>query len=325
LQMATHPDGQESVIAGRVHGELAQVYYEWNTLESAAEQVHRCIALCRQWGNLDQQAVGFVVLARLEQAQGHPSAALEAMYDAEKLASEHHLLPRYSSWVDSALARLWIAQGHLEKASGFVRERDITAVGEIPYLLEPEYLVLVRLLVAQGDDDTAMGVCQRLLQQAEAAKRMGRVIEVLILQALIFQDRKQLEQAVAVLKQALSLARPEGYIRTFLDEGEPMLKLLHLARSRQIEPDYAAALLAAFGEAGGAAPGVRQALIEPLSRRELEVLKLIEAGCSNQEIADKLVISIATVKRHISNIYIKLGVQSRTQAVSMGRELRLFG
>ena len=152
---------------------------------------------------------------------------------------------------------------------------------------------------------------------------MGRIIEVLFLQALIFLGKRNIDQALTTLERALSLARPEGYIRTFLDEGEPLVKLLHLARSRRIEMEYATELLSAMGEdAGQFLP--TQTLVEPLSRRELEVLQLIEAGCTNLEIAEKLVISIATVKRHISNIYIKLGAQSRTQAVSLGKELGLF-
>jgi LuxR family maltose regulon positive regulatory protein len=179
------------------------------------------------------------------------------------------------------------------------------------------------LLLARRDFNAAITLSQRLLQQAVDAKRMRRVIEVLVLQALIFQTKKETDQALTVLQRALSLARTEGYIRTFLDEGEPMAKLLHLARARQIETEYAAALLSAMGEATGTPGDSAQTLVGSLSRREVEVLKLIEAGCSNQEIASKLFISTATVKRHISNIYAKLGVQSRTQAVSIGRELGL--
>jgi LuxR family maltose regulon positive regulatory protein len=150
------------------------------------------------------------------------------------------------------------------------------------------------------------------------------VIEVLVLQALLFQAQKDIAQALANLERALSLARPEGYVRTFLDEGEPMAKLLHLAKARRIEMEYATELLSARGEAVEETQTPVQALVQPLSPREVEVLQLIEAGCSNQEIAERLIISIATVKRHISNIYAKLDVQNRTQAVSIARELRLF-
>jgi LuxR family maltose regulon positive regulatory protein len=324
LQMTTRPDGQKSVLAGRVYAELSQVSYEWNNLEAAMQQVHQCIALCRKWGNMDLQAVGFVMLARLEHVQHHPERALEAMHIAENLANEHHLLPRYSIWVKCTLARLWIAQGNLEKASHFVQKSGITVNDEILYLHEPEYLILLRLLLTQGDYDAALTLSQRLLQQAEAAQRMGRVLEVLVLQALSFQGMTAIDQALSVLQRALSLAQPEGYMRIFLDEGEPMLKLLHLAKSRRIGSGYAADLLSETGEAAEMKNSPTQLLIEPLTMRELEVLKLIEAGCSNHEIAARLVISIATVKRHISNIYAKLGVRSRTQAISLGKELSLF-
>ena len=243
---------------------------------------------------------------------------------AEKLTKEHHFAFKYTVWVKYALVRLWIAQGNLEKASHIVQESGITINDEIPYLREPEFLALLRLLLAQGDYDASLVLSKRLLQKAETGKRIGRVIEVLVLQALIFQGRKELDQALAVLKKALSLAKPERYIRTFVDEGEPMVRLLHLARSRQIETEYVTDLLSAIEKAAGKTQPPSQLLIKPLTMREIEVLKLIEAGCSNQEIAGKLVISFTTVKRHISNIYTKLGVESRTQAVAIGKELKLF-
>ena len=183
----------------------------------------------------------------------------------------------------------------------------------------------MRVLLAQGDHEAALALSKRLLQKAEATSRMRRVIEVLVLQALIYQGRRDIDQALMVLERALSLARPEGYVRTFLDEGEQMAKLLHLAKARRIEMEYATELLSVMEKVSARTPAPVQLLAEPLSKREVEVLKLIEAGCSNQEIAARLVISIATVKRHISNIYAKLGAQSRTQAISIAKELKLFG
>ena len=324
LQMATRPDGKKLVTAGRVYAELSQVSYEWNQLETAIEQVHRSIELCKQWGNVSHLAVGSLMLAQLEQVQGHPQAAMETMRIAERITSEHHLTPKYSSWLRYALARLWIALGDLEKASYIVEESGITTHDEIPYLREPEFLGLLRLRLAQGDYDASLVLSKRLLHQAETGKRVGRVIEVLVLQALIYQGIKELDQALAALKRALSLARSERYIRIFADEGEPMARLLHLARSRQIETEYVTVLLLVIEKSSGKTQPPSQLLIKPLTLREIEVLRLIEAGCSNQDIAGKLVISIPTVKRHISNIYVKLGVESRTQAIAIGKELNLF-
>ncbi len=150
------------------------------------------------------------------------------------------------------------------------------------------------------------------------------MINTLILQALAFQGKKETEQALAALERALTLAQPEGYVRMFLDEGEAMTRLLCQAQSRQVGSGYAAVLLSKIGKTSGMTQPSMQLLIEPLTTREVEVLKLIEAGCSNQDIAGQLVISIPTVKRHISNIYAKLGVESRTQAVAIGKELKLF-
>jgi LuxR family maltose regulon positive regulatory protein len=324
LEIATRPDGRKMVSAGEPYTELSHVSYEWNDLGNAQEQVQRCLALCRQGGAETFQATGLITLARLERIQGDTRTAIENMNLAEKLMKEHHFAFKYTIWVKSALVRLWIALGDLEKASHIVAESDITIRDEIPYLREPEFLALLRLLLAQGNYDAAMVLSKRLLQQAETGKRMGRVIEVLVLQALIFQGRKEPDQALAALKRALSLARPEKYIRTFVDEVEPMVRLLHLARARQIETEYVTDLLSVGEKAAGKPQPPAQLLIKPLTMREIEVLRLIEAGCSNQEIAGKLVLSIPTVKRHISNIYAKLGVESRTQALAIVKELKIL-
>ena len=329
LQIATRPDGQESIIAGRVYGELSQLYYEWNRLDDAFQCAQQCLTLCRRWGNMDLQAVGYVMLARLEHLQAHPEKMRETMQAAEQIMNGFDLAPKYSVWVRSALGRLSIVQGNLEKASHLIQQNgiDIGSINgdtEISYLQEPMLLVLLHLLLAKGEYDTALVLSQRLLQIAEAGNRVGRVIEVLILQSLTLYRKKDMDQALAALERALALAQPEGYCRVFLDEGEPMAKLLFQAKAHRIGLGYASELLSALGEVFITELPPAQLLIEPLTLRELEVLKLIEAGYSNQDIADKLVISIPTVKRHISNIYAKLGVESRTQAVSIGRELKLF-
>jgi len=227
------------------------------------------------------------------------------------------------------LARLYINQGDMEKASHLIQEIGVNITGkssdmEITYLHEPIYLAFLRLLLAQGEHDSALTLSQSLLQKAEVANRIGRMIEVLVLQALALQLKKDQHQALAALERAILLAQPEGYIRSFLDEGEPMAKLLYQAKSNQRGTGYAAELLSAMGNATGQALPPAEQLIAPLTLRELEVLKLIESGYSNQEIAAELVISMPTVKRHISNIYTKLGTSSRTQAVSRGKELNLF-
>ena len=324
LQIGTRPDGKKLVSTGEAYAEFSQVSYEWNDLETAKEHVHHCLALCSSSGQETFQAIGSIMLARLELVQGNTETAIENMNIAEKLMKEHHFAFKYTVWVKCALVRLWLAQDSLEQASRIVQESSIKPHDEIPYLREPEFLALLRLLLARGDYDTALALSKRLLQKAEAGKRTGRVIEVLILQALTYQGMKDMDQALAVLKRALSLAKTERYIRTFIDEGEPMVRLLHLAKSRQIETEYVAELLSAIEGAEGTTKPLPKPLTEPLTSREMEVLKLIGAGYSNQDIAEKLIISFTTVKRHISNIYTKLDVNSRTQAVAIGKELKLL-
>jgi LuxR family maltose regulon positive regulatory protein len=278
---------------------------------------------------MDLQAIGFAQLARIEHLHSYPEEAKVAAQAAEQLVNGYDLAPRYSIWVKSALARLSISQGNLEHASHLIQRTGITVgiIGgdvEIPYLLEPMYLVLLRLFLAQRKYTHALRLSQLLLHKAEAGNRMGRVIEILVLQALVYQGKKDMERALVVLGRAFTLAQPEGYVRVFLDEGEPMVKLLYQAKVHHVSSSYLANLLPDLGADSSKTLPNTQLLIEPLTRRELELLKLIEKGCTNQEIADRLVISIPTVKRHISNIYSKLGARSRTQAISFGKELKLF-
>jgi len=324
LQMAVRPDGQRSPLAASIYAGLGRLFYEWNQLDDAAQDINLCIDLCRQWGDISLQAVACAMLARLEQVRGNPEEAREAMRRAEQMDSEHPLPPQRSILVKSDLARLWLTQGNLERLFQLIKKDGLGVKDEIPCQRAPEYVILLRVLLARGDYEDALALSERLLRQAETAGRTGLVIETLILRALAYQGKKDSERALKALERALSLARPEGYVRLFLDEGEPMTILLCQAQSRKVGTGYEADLLSSIGTIPGMTQPSMQLLVEPLTTRELEVLKLIEAGASNQDISEKLVISIPTVKRHISNIYAKLGVTSRTQAIAIGKELRLF-
>jgi len=324
LEMAVRPDGQRSPLAGRIYAGLARLSYERNQLNDADQHIHQCIDLCRQWGDFDFQTVACAMLARLEQVRGNLKAAQETVRGVEQLVGEHPISPRRSIQVRSDLARVWLAQGNMERLSQLIQKSGLKIKDEIPYQRQPEYVVLLRVLLARNDYEAALALSERLLQQAETAGRMGLVIEILALQALALQGKKDIDRALAVLERALALAWPEGYVRSFLDEGEAMTRLLCQVQSRQVGSGYAAELLSRIGKISGMTQPSMQLLIEPLTTREVEVLKLIEAGHSNQDIAEQLVISIPTVKRHISNIYSKLGVKSRTQAIAIGKELKLF-
>jgi LuxR family maltose regulon positive regulatory protein len=324
LQMAVRPDGQRSPLAANIFDLMARLSYEWDRLEEAEQNLRQCMELSRIWGDIGQQAYAFAIQARLEQARNNPEKAREAMREAERLIAGHPHSPIWSIQVRYDLTRVWLAQGNLERPSQTIQKRGLKIKDEIPYQRASEYVLLLRVLLARGDHAAAIILSNRLLQQAETTGQMRMVIEVLILQALALQGKKETGQALAALERALALAQPEGYVRMFLDEGEAMTRLLCQAQSRQVGSGYAAVLLSKIDKTSGMTQPSMQLLIEPLTTRELEVLKLIEAGCSNQDIAGQLVISMPTVKRHISNIYAKLGVESRTQAVAIGKELKIF-
>jgi len=246
------------------------------------------------------------------------------MQEAYQLVRDYQLAPMHSNWVKAALARLWLAHGEVSRVAALVAESGIADAPEVSFLREPEFITLIRLRLAEGRSDAALQLIQQLLPRAAAAGRNARVIELETLQALALQAKGEIDAALERLGTALALARPEGYIRSFLDEGEGLTRLLYLAKGRGVEGAYAGELLQVARGGHGAQAPVAQLLAQPLTTRELEVLRLIDRGCSNQEIAADLYISRATVKRHISNIYTKLDAGSRTQALSRSRELGLL-
>jgi LuxR family maltose regulon positive regulatory protein len=196
--------------------------------------------------------------------------------------------------------------------------------GEISYQHQVAYMTLSRILIAQNRADTALILLGRLLEQVEALGQMGRALEVLILQSLALADLGDMSRALKVLARALMLGQPEGYARVFLDEGAPMAKLLRHAGSHGVSPKYVAGLLYQSDREIGITPAAQQPLIEPLTERELEVLRLLADGLSNQEIARQLVVALGTAKTHTASLYRKLDVVSRTQAVARARELGLL-
>ena len=324
LQMATRSDRSMPLIVDHVLALFSQIAFEWNDLEGAERYARQCVELCQASGNLEWAAVSHVMLARLEHVRGNAEKTIAAMRLAEQLACEYHASPQRSIWVQCALARLWLAQGNFEQVAHFLRQKGATTNGDITYPQEPVYLVLLRMLLAQKEFESALVLSERLLQSAEATKCMGRVIEILVLRTIALQGKQDLAQALSVLEKALALAQPERYVRVFLDEGEAIARLLHHAKAHHIGTGFVSELLAEMPNQSGVASAPSQLLIEPLSERELEVLKRITVGDSNEEIAAKLIISIKTVKRHISNIYAKLGVKTRTQAVALAHELKLI-
>jgi LuxR family maltose regulon positive regulatory protein len=299
---------------------LGRLLYEWDDLEAATRYILKGIELSKQWGVAGAIVCGYLDLAQVRQARRDLDGALELLRQVDQTMYQYTV----SLFMDAKSAAywiwIWLARGNVAAAAAHcAAERGLSADDELSYVREVEHIMLVRLLIAQGKLDEAVRLSTRLLQAAEASGRMGRVIKILVHQALAVRVLEDTDRATTALERALLLAEPEGYVRTFVDAGTPIAVLLQHALSRGIAPNYVRRLLAAFE--GLAMP---QPLVEPLTERELEVLRLIGAGLKNQEIADQLVISVATVKRHISNIYGKLGVSHRAQAVVHAQELGLL-
>jgi LuxR family maltose regulon positive regulatory protein len=302
---------------------MGEVLREWNDLDQAERLLHQGIEYCQQRGGLAEFALdGFLSLARILEARGEMDGALRMIQQAEQIGRNSHSAAR----VATAQAKLWLAQGNAPAATRWAATlpHELNEGSELAYEHLDGYIVLARLTMVRGDLMEAIRLLGRLLQMAESAGLTGQVIEVLVLQALSFQAQASPPQAMMALTRALELAEPQGYVRTFVDEGEPMLALLHHAGSRGVAPDYLDKLLAAFGTTAQVPSPMAAVLIDPLSEREREILRLIAAGLSTDEIADELVIVVGTVRNHIKHIYNKLDAHSRLQAVERARTLNLL-
>jgi LuxR family maltose regulon positive regulatory protein len=325
LELAAEAGRPPVPTAGVPHVGLAEILCERNELDGALEHATEGVVLCRQLGYAQQLVTSLTVLAWIRQARGDQAGALEAISEAERLVPNPNLLVDIIFPVAVQRARLQLAQGKVDDAARWCAERGLGVEDELSYLREREHLVAARVLLAQDKPDQALRLLERLREEAEAADRAGSVIEILALQALALWARGKKERAVGTLSRALALAEPEGYVRTFVDEGPAMGDLLsatlearqrgHLDAAGHVSVSYLARLIAALAEEDASAPIADERLPEPLSERELEVLALIAAGNSNAKIADKLFVSTSTVKTHINNLYRKLGARSRTQAV----------
>ena len=311
-------DQDELVCAGIEQTGLGDLLCEWNDLEAATQHIHEGLRLAEMGGDFVFLRDGYLARARLEQALGNLDEALAFVHKAERVV-EHHRSPWEKALVGLWKARLCLARGDGRGAEAWAETCGLSPDDEPRFLDEFGHLTLAQVLRAQGRLDEARRLLERVQQAADSAGRWGRLIHMLIAQALVRQASDDPYGALEALEHALNLAEPEGYVRTFLDAGPGMTTLLRRALDRDIASGYVARLLADMDK-----PVPAQPLIEPLTPRELEVLGLVTAGLRNQEIADQLVISLATVKRHISNIYGKLGVSYRTQAVAHARDLGLL-
>ena len=349
LEIATEA-GRRLPLAGMAHVGIAEVRYQRGALEAAREHATEGVRLCRQLAYTLPLLAGLAVLARIQQAHGDMGGAWATLAEAEQVEATAAGAPVTSLLdpVPALRARLLLAQGDLAAAIGWAKQRGLSADDEPSYPREPDHLVLARILLAQDRPEPALTLLRRLHAHAAGQGRTDSLLQIAALRALTLASRGDLPAALAVLGEALILAHPHGYLRVFADEGAPMRALLtHLLAAqrgdrtalRAVPFGYLARLLRAFEPVPGPAatppaataapppPPPRVAvpgLVEPLSPRELEVLRLLAAGRSNQQIADELVVALSTVKKHVNHILDKLGATNRTQATARARELGLL-
>jgi LuxR family maltose regulon positive regulatory protein len=324
--------------AGPAYVGLAEVAYQRNELDSALSLVTEGIALCRQFLYPAPLGTGLVTLAWIRQARGDPGGALEAIGEAGRAA----LGPDVTSLINpvpAQRARLLLAQGDVAAAARWTTERGLGPGDEPGYPREPEYLVLARVLLAQDRPAQALMLLERMLAAASGRGRTGSVIEIGALRALALAACGDAGAAVDALARALALGCPQGYVRVFADESAPMAALLarlvadqkaERAAARGVPPDCLAKVLRAFGGqddrhgVGRGAAVTAPGLVEQLTARELEVLVLLAAGMTNPRIAEQLVVTLDTIKKHVSHLLGKLGAANRTEAVARARQLSLI-
>jgi LuxR family maltose regulon positive regulatory protein len=326
---------------------LGRINYEWNQLETANQHFSLAFEL-RYGAHYMMTSDSMVALALTHQAQGEPNEANETLDALRRFALDIGIMERLHE-LNSIEARLAIVQGDFQSAIRWTETMSLDMpLGYTFVLLELPIVTRARVLIAQGTDASlkeAVSILQELLAQAESTHNVYRQIGILAHLALVYQAQGQTDDALQALERSVEMAQPGGFIRTFVDLGSEMANLIYQLAERRVEPEYLGQVLAAFDEPtmvdgrktkdtfvshkepDSAAPlsyGDRYASIEPLTRRELEILKLLEQDLSNREIGRTLVISPLTVKRHASNIYAKLGTSGRIKAVTKARTLGLL-
>jgi LuxR family maltose regulon positive regulatory protein len=304
---------------------------EWNDFDEGIPLIHKGIELSELGRDPVILATCQLGLLRALLYRMDLAGALKLMDEITEGAGKFPLPPWITSPLSAFHVFIWLATENLNAAEKWSQERGLSIEDEISSLYELEYLALAHILIAQNKLDDADRLLQRLIETAEAGDHVYLLIEMRLWRALLFKRKGDKAAALAELKSALALAEPGGFISIFVGKGKPVADMLeeivavkkrhHDVAREGFSLSYAKKIGSAFQ---AVTPPKIEGLMDPISDRELEVLRLIEAGLSNREIADKLFISLNTVKTHTKNINSKLDVNSRTRAVARAKELKLL-
>jgi LuxR family maltose regulon positive regulatory protein len=289
---------------------LARIFYEWNDLDAAEQHGQQSLQMARQFDKtFDRFVICEVFLARLKLARRDVAGAAAMLAETDQSVRQNNFVHRIPE-VAAAQVLTLLRQGDIAAAAHLAQTRDLP-------------ISRTRVLLAQGDPSAALAVLGPLRQQMETKGWADERLKAMILQTIALYAHGEKDKAVQVLGEALALAEPGGFIRLFVDEGQPMEALLREAAKHGTVSNYVHQLLAAFGEAEGRTP-VTQLLIEPLSEREIEVLRLLGTDLNGPEIARELMVSLHTMRTHTKSVYNKLGVNNRRMAIRRAEELGLL-
>ena len=300
---------QPQPFTSAAHLGLARIFYEWNDLDAAVQHGQQSLQLSRQVENTGTVASCRLFLARLKLAQGDVAGAAVILAEADHFVRQHNFAGQTLE-VAAAQVLTLLHQGNLSAAAHLVQTHELP-------------ISQARVHLAQRDPSAALAVLVRYRQQVEAKGWADERLKVMVLQAVTHHANGEKDRAVQLLEEALVLAEPGGFIRIFVDEGPPMAALLREAAKHGSVSNYVRQLLAAFGKVEGRTP-VTQLLIEPLSEREFEILRLLGTEMSGPEIARELMISLNTMYTHTKSIYNKLEVNNRRMAIRRAEELHLL-
>jgi LuxR family maltose regulon positive regulatory protein len=331
LSLANENGLSQTELAGSLYANLGMIFCEWNDLNEGIRLINKGIEL----NKLGREPVS-LASCRINLLRGllyrmDLASALDLLEKLNESTRDYMLPPWITNTISAFNVYIWLINGDLNAALQWVKERKLSIDDKLDNLRELEYFALAHILIAQKQLDDADRLSQRLIENAKAGDRVFVMIEMRLMRASILKAKEDAEAALGELKLALSLAEPGGLISIFVSKGKPMAELLEeiIAVKKRDQDDtktgfslsYAKKILSIFK--AGPPPKI-EGLMDPISERELEVLYLIAAGLSNQEIADKLFISLNTVKTHTKNINSKLNVNSRIKAVARAKELGLL-